>query len=100
MKNEITTGDFVVRQVLKVDQENRQVYFTGSGKEEGVNPYYRYFYRVDFDGKNLRLLTPEKGDHSVSLSPDGEYFIDTYSQPEVPPVCELRDDEGELVKIL
>ena len=100
LKNQITSGDYVVRQVLKVDQENRLIYFIGSGKEENVNPYYRYFYRVDFEGKNLRLLTPEKGDHSVSLSPDGRYFTDTYSQPDVPPVCELRNAEGELIQTL
>jgi dipeptidyl-peptidase-4 len=51
LKNQITAGDYVVRQVLRVDQENRLIYFIGSGKESDVNPYYRYFYRVDFDGK-------------------------------------------------
>ena len=100
VKHQITSGDYVVRQVLKVDQENRLIYFIGSGKEDQVNPYYRYFYRVDFEGKDLRLLTPELGDHSVSLSPDGRYFTDTYSQPDVPPVCELRNAEGELVQTL
>jgi dipeptidyl-peptidase-4 len=100
LKNQITAGDYVVRQVLRVDQENRLIYFIGSGKESDVNPYYRYFYRVDFDGNNLRLLTPELGDHSVSLSPDGRYFTDTYSQPDVPPVCDLRNAEGELLETL
>ena len=100
LKNQITSGNYLVRQVLKVDQENRQIYFIGSGKEEGVNPYYRYLYRVDFDGARITLLSPEKGDHSVSLSPDGQYFIDTYSEADVPPVCEVRNTEGKLIKVL
>lgn len=100
LKNQITSGNYLVREVLKVDQVNRQIYFIGSGKEEGVNPYYRYLYRVDFDGGRLTLLTPEKGDHSVRLSPDGLYFIDTYSEADVPPVCEVRDTDGKLIKLL
>jgi len=100
LKNQITSGNYLVQQVLKVDQEKRQIFFTGSGKEADVNPYYRYLYRVDFDGSNLTLITPAKGDHSVRLSPDGQYVIDTYSEADVPPVCEVRDTEGKLIKLL
>jgi len=99
LKNQITSGDYLVRQVLKVDQEERIIFFIGSGRE-GDNPYYRYFYRVDFDGGNLALLTPEKGDHSVRLSPNGKYFTDTYSQPDLPPLYEVRDVEGKLLEVL
>ena len=69
-------------------------------KEAGVNPYFRYLYRVDFSGKNLTLLTPEVGDHSVSLSPDGKYFSDTYSQPDVPGVTVVRNAKGKLISTL
>jgi len=100
LKNQITSGDFVVRQVLRFDPENRVIYFIASGKEAGVNPYFRYFYRVDFSGKNLTLLTPEEGDHSVSLSPDGKYFTDTYSQPDVPGVTVVRNEKGKLISTL
>ena len=37
------------------------------------------------------LLTPEDGDHQVTMSPDGKYFIDTFSKPDTPPVTVLRD---------
>jgi len=90
----------VVRQVVKIDQENRIIYFIASGREAGINPYYRYFYRVDFSGENLALLSPEEGDHSVRLSPDGNYFTDSYSQADVPPVVEVRDVKGALVTLL
>lgn len=100
LKNQITSGDFVVRQVRMVDEDNRVIYFTAGGKEADVNPYYRYFYKVDFNGENLSLLTPAKGDHYVSLSPDGNYFTDSYSEPDVPPVHEVRDLEGKLITTL
>jgi len=99
LKHAITTGDFVVRQIVKIDRENRLIYFIGSGKEEG-NPYYRYLYRVDFSGENFSLLSPELGDHSIRFSPDGSMFIDTYSQAVVPPVYEVRNIEGELLTLL
>jgi len=100
LKNQITSGNFVVREVLRVDQKNRVIYFVGSGKEPEINPYFRYLYRVDFSGKNFSLLTPAKGDHTVSFSPDGKYIIDTYSQPDVPPVNEVRDVKGKLIATL
>jgi dipeptidyl-peptidase-4 len=100
LKNQITSGNYVVREVLKVDQKNRVIYFVGSGKEADINPYFRYLYRVDFSGKNLSLLTPGKGDHTVSFSPDGKYIIDNYSQPDIPPVSEVRDIKGKLVAAL
>ncbi len=100
LKNQITSGDFVVLQVLEVDQENRVIYFTGSGREAAVNPYYRYLYRVDFNGEDLNLLTPGEGDHTVSFSPDGRYILDAYSQPDVPPVWEVRNRAGERIEVL
>lgn len=99
LKHPITQGEFVVLSVVKVDQENRVIFFMASGKEKG-NPYYEYLYRVDFSGENLQLLSPEPGHHRISLSPDGQYFTDSYSQPDVPPVYELRNMEGELIRVL
>jgi len=99
LKHPITQGEFVVLQVLKIDPENRVIYFMASGKEEG-NPYFQYLYRVDFSGENLQLLSPELGNHSISFSPDGRFFTDTYSQPDVPPVHELRNTRGKLIRVL
>lgn len=96
LKNQITKGEWVLSRLIKVDEKNRTLYFLGNGKEPG-NPYFSYFYKVGFDGKNLTLLTPSLGNHSVSFSPTGNYFIDTYSQPNVPPVMEYRDLKGKLI---
>jgi Tol biopolymer transport system component len=76
LKNQITTGDGVVTQLLKVDEKNRQLYFLAAGREKGRDPYFSHFYRVGFDGKNLSLLTPEDANHEISLSPSGRFFFD------------------------
>lgn len=99
LKNTITTGEFVVLNVIHTDLENRVLYFMGAGKEKG-NPYFEYLYRVDFDGKNLKLLTPAQGNHTIKFSPDKKYFIDSYSQPDVPPVHEVREVNGNLTSTL
>ncbi len=100
LKNQITKGDWNVTQLLRVDEKNRQLYFLGVGREKGSDPYFIHFYRVGFDGANLTLLTPEDGNHEVTLSASGKYFVDSYSQPAVPAVAVLRDDTGKLLATL
>ena len=100
LKKQITSGEFVVREIVYIDQKKRTIYFLGSGREANSNPYFRYLYSVDLNGKNLKLLTPNAGDHTVNFSPDNNYFIDTYSMPNVPSVYEVRNAKGKLVKTL
>ena len=100
LKNPITSGDWVVTQVLNVDEKTRTIYFLAGGREKGRDPYFAHFYRVGFDGKNLKLLTPEDGNHSVTLSPDEKYFVDVYSKPDVPATSVLRDMTGKVVASL
>lgn len=99
VKNQITKGNWLVGRLLKVDEKNRQLYFTGYGREPG-NPYFSYLYKVGFDGKGFTLLTPDLGNHQVSFSSDFTYIIDTYSQPNVPSVTVLRDIKGKLIEEL
>ncbi|TRZ41189.1 S9 family peptidase [Robertkochia solimangrovi] len=96
LKHQITKGEWQVQQVVHIDEDARVIYFTAGGKEEG-NPYYQYMYKVDFDGENLVCLTPEKGDHNVTFSPDYQFLVDTYSTTANPPVSVLSDLNGKVV---
>jgi dipeptidyl aminopeptidase/acylaminoacyl peptidase len=100
LKHQITKGDWAVSDVLKVDQKNRQVYFLAVGREPGRNLYFKHLYRIGLDGKNLSLLTPDDGNHDISVSPSGRFFVDNYSQPNVAPVSVLRDETGKSVTTL
>ena len=100
LKHPITRGDGNVTQVLRVDEENRMIYFVGVGRESGRNPYYRHLYRVGFDGGDTELLTTEDADHSVAVSPSGRFFVDSFSKPDVPPVAVLRDADGDRLMTL
>jgi dipeptidyl aminopeptidase/acylaminoacyl peptidase len=89
VKNQITKGDWVVRDVEYVDTIDRKIIFMASGREDG-DPYFIDYYTVNFDGSGLRRLTGGYGTHSAFFSPDKRYFVDTWSTVEKPPVAVLR----------
>ncbi|WP_395397858.1 DPP IV N-terminal domain-containing protein [Novosphingobium sp. BL-8A] len=98
VKNRITTGAWVVREVVKVDDKKRQIWFAASGMNAGEDPYFRHYYRIDFDGRNLTPLTPERADHTARFSPDMQFYVDTYSRVDMPTVSELhRAGDGAVV---
>ncbi|GLQ47432.1 dipeptidyl peptidase IV [Dyella lipolytica] len=98
LKRAITTGDGNVTEVLKVDAKTRTVWFRGVGRTSGVNPYYQQFWKVSLDGGEPVLLSPEPADHSITMSDDGKYFVDSYSTTAAPPVTVLRDaNDGHTV---
>jgi dipeptidyl aminopeptidase/acylaminoacyl peptidase len=94
VKSQITTGDWAITEVLKVDTKARKIWFNAGGREAGRNPYYSHFYSIDMDGKNLKLLTPDDGHHGITFSPSENYFIDIYSKADVPQVSVLRDSNS------
>ncbi|WP_207955456.1 S9 family peptidase [Segetibacter sp. 3557_3] len=89
-KAQVTKGNWVVREVDSVDQKKREIWFQASGMNPDEDPYFIHHYRISFDGKGLVKLNEEAGNHRVSYSPDRKYFIDNYSQVNVPNVIELR----------
>ncbi|WP_372762818.1 DPP IV N-terminal domain-containing protein [Pseudoalteromonas sp.] len=99
--NPITQGDFTVRSIKGIDEQRGIVYFEASGKEANVDAYFRHLYRVNLDGSNLTLLTPEPHEHHSYLSPGFKYVIDNYSDAHTPTQSWLRDAySGEKITLL
>ncbi len=90
VKNQITKGKWVMRNVVNVDTTNRTILFAASGKEKG-DPYLLHYYTINFDGSGMKLLTPENGNHRISLSPDKKFMVDSWSRVDLPPTTVLRD---------
>jgi dipeptidyl aminopeptidase/acylaminoacyl peptidase len=90
VKSQITRGQWVVRGVEKVDEQTRQIWFHASGMYPGKDPYFVYYYRINFDGTGLTRITEAEGHHSVVFSPDMKYFVDTWSRVDLPHISELR----------
>ncbi|MBO0321811.1 DPP IV N-terminal domain-containing protein [Muricauda sp. CAU 1633] len=90
VKKQLTKGEWVVREVIHVDEDNREVYFTASGVDKDQDPYFLHYFKVDFDGKNLTRFTKEDGNHNVTFSEDYTYYVDQYSKVDTPPVTVLK----------
>ncbi len=72
---QLTNFDFRVTAIDRVDELNKVVYFSATGPESTDT----HAFRVGFDGKNLMQITKGEGNHDVSISPNGSYFIDTWN---------------------
>jgi dipeptidyl-peptidase 4 len=90
VKQQLTHGNWVVRNVEHVDTQNRQLWFSAGGIVPNQDPYYLHLCRVNLDGSHLEVLTNGNGTHTWEFSPDRRYFIDTWSRVDMPPVNELR----------
>jgi dipeptidyl aminopeptidase/acylaminoacyl peptidase len=101
VKNQITKGEWVVRKVIKVDEVKQTIIFEASGREKGQDPYLIQYYKVNFDGSGFTALTSENGMHTASFSPDYQYFVDTYSRVDLPPVTTVKSAaDGKIVQEL
>ncbi len=94
--NPITEGKWQVSSLELVDEKKKTIYFTARKEHSATVD----LYRVDYDGKNLRRLTFGDYTHQVAVSPDGNYFITTYSNVSTPPRTALLDNKGKLIKEL
>jgi dipeptidyl-peptidase-4 len=97
LKHEVTSGDWNLTRLLRVDQKSGDIVFDAVGHEKGWDPYYIATYSGNLDSKAVKLLTPENAVHASTLSEDGKYFVDVYSTPQIPPTTVLRDASGKVV---
>jgi len=101
---QVTKGEWEVSDFHGVDEEHGRVYFTGTAE----SPMERHLYRIPLDPPRSqpgRELVPERittagGTHTVNMSDDFRYFIDTYSTRNTPPVTTLYTSDGTPVKAL
>ncbi len=114
---QLTHGDFVVFDIVYVDERRRQLYFTGSSRMAARNPYLRFLYRVSLDGGDPVLLTEELADHMIDglplpmvivlyrrerprcvVSPSGRFIVAAYSTLSQSPVTVVRSAEDGAIR--
>ncbi len=88
---QLTAGEWVVRGLLEVDSERREVWFSAGGIHPGQDPYQLHLCRVSLDGGPVVPLTASDGSHEWELAPDGQTLLARWSRVDQPPVHELRD---------
>jgi dienelactone hydrolase len=97
VKNQITKGNWLVRNVNFVDDQKRQIWFEAGGMNSRQDPYFTQSYRINFDGTGLTKLTDADGTHTVTFSHDRQYYVDTWQRVDLPPVAQLRRSADQKV---
>jgi dienelactone hydrolase len=97
VKNQITKGEWLVRNVDFVDDEKRQIWFEAGGMVPGQDPYFTQYCRINFDGTGLTRFTEADGTHTVTFSHDRKFYTDTWQRVDLPPVSQLRRTEDRKV---
>lgn len=91
---QITNGDWTVKNIENIDEKKGVIYFTAR-KENSA----RYdLYSVKMNGTNLKRLTFGDYTNKVDVSPNGSYFITSYSNINTPTKIALVDNKGKLVR--
>lgn len=98
VKNQITKGDWLVREVAWVDEAKRQIWFAAGGSVSGQDPYFTQYYRINFDGSGLTRLTDADGTHTLVFSKDHKYYVDTWQRVDLAPIAQLRHSEDQKVE--
>jgi dipeptidyl-peptidase-4 len=93
---QITSGKWEVTNLVGVDEKGKKIYYISTE----ASPLERNLYVISIDGKNKKILTPEKGTYSVNMSKDFKYFIANFSNSATPLKVTLNEASGKLLKVL
>lgn len=93
---QITSGNWEVTNLVGIDEKGKKIYFISTE----ASPLERNLYVINMDGKNKKVLTPEKGSTSVNMSKDFKYFIANHSTANSPLRVTLNESSGKVVKVL
>lgn len=120
----LTAGPWLVRDILGVDEERRELFFTRGEYPGSADPYHRQVMRVNLDSGELVALSGSDADHYVAhpaeffialekwtgtkdagnmrgLSPDGSFYVESIQRIDRPVRTVLRDRNGrELMTIV
>ncbi|AQS93869.1 S9 family peptidase [Polaribacter sp. BM10] len=94
--NQITKGDWEVTNYYGYNASKKTIYYQ-SVENGSIN---RGVYSIQLDGKNKKLLSNKEGTNSASFSKNLNYFINTFSSSEIPPIYSLYTAEGEMLKVI
>lgn len=114
LKNAITEGEWLVRDILYVDVYNRELLLQTAARTSGVCPYYRDIVCVNIDTGEMQTICTGNVDHAVykpkhtcvavrsafiidyatdvnGISPCGQYIVTTSSRVDTLPESYLID---------
>ena len=94
--NQITKGNWEVTKYYGFNEPKKMIYY--QSVENGSTN--RGVYSVGLDGQNKKLLSNKDGQNTAAFSKNLNYFINTFSSTEIPPIYSLFSGEGEMLKVI
>ena len=94
--NQITNGNWEVTNYYGFNKEKKRIYY--QSVENGSTN--RGVYSIELDGNNKKILSKKEGTNTASFSTNLNYFINTYSSTEIPPIYSLYTAEGKMSKVI
>ena len=75
LRKRLTEGNWEVTELAGVDEARQKVYFVSSE----ASPLERQLYSIGMNGKDRTRISKGAGTHAISMSPDANYYMDTFS---------------------
>jgi len=94
--NQITKGNWEVTNYYGFNATKKTIYY--QSVENGSTN--RGVYSIDLNGENKKLLTQKDGQNAAAFSTNLNFFINTFSSSETPPIYSLYTAEGEMLKVI
>jgi dipeptidyl-peptidase-4 len=85
-EKQITQFNWVIKEILGFDASRKNVIVSGTGTDGRETNAYK----INVKTGNITILTKEEGSHSVQISSDGKYIMDSYSSMDIPRVVKKK----------
>ncbi|NOJ76645.1 S9 family peptidase [Empedobacter stercoris] len=89
--NQITKGDWIVTDLVGENAKKKEL-LVMTTKD---SPKERQLYAVNWENGKLRKITTDAGTHNVSVSSNGEYIVDNWSNDNTPRKIDVLDANGK-----
>jgi len=93
---QLTNGPWEITQFLKTDQTGTTAFFM-CNKD---NPIDNQLYKVELKKGKMTPVTTVSGTHTTKVSDNGQFILDSYSNPAIARQIELLDENGKSLQML
>lgn len=89
--NQITKGNWIVNEIVGQNEKRKELYIAATID----SPKDKQIYAVNWENGKLRKISTNAGTHSVQLSTDGEYLVDSWTNEQTPRVIDVISTNGK-----
>lgn len=124
MVRPLTSGDFIVRDLLHVDEARHEMILSIAGRDAAKNPYHQEIVRINLDNGSMTILSAGDSDRQVigpaafeklieqgvygadpkairGVSPNGKFIVETQTRIDMPSQTVLkRSSDGGVIGLI